>query len=182
MLGLAGVAKPMIYVVLTPKWLEAVPYMQIYCLSMAFLPIQTGCLQGINAVGRSDLFLKIALVKTLTSLAALIGALLLFENPLAIAGVTLVTMAVACAINAQTCRWIIGYGYGEQLADTVPALAASGIMLAAVQLAGGLALPYWQMLILQVAVGAVVYGVACVLFRIPAFFRMLELAKGFLRK
>jgi hypothetical protein len=41
MLGLAGVAKPLIYVVLTPKWLEAVPYMQIYCLSMAFLPIQS---------------------------------------------------------------------------------------------------------------------------------------------
>lgn len=182
MLGLAGVAKPLVYVVLTEKWLEAVPYMQIYCLSMAFLPIQAGCLQGINALGRSDLFLRLALVKTLVSLAALIAAVAVFESALVIACVTLVTMAVACVINARTCRNIIGYGYREQIADTVPSLAAAAIMLAAVLAAGQLTLPYWLVLIVQVVMGMVVYVLACAVLRIPAFFRMLALAKSFLSK
>lgn len=182
MLGLAGVATPLVSVVLTEKWLEAVPYMQIYCLAMAFLPIQAGCLQGINAVGRSDLFLRIALVKTLTSLAALLGAVFLFESAIAIACVNLVTMAVACIINARICRRIIGYGYREQIADTVPALAAATIMLAAVLAAGRLALPYWLLLAVQVLLGVAAYIAACIVLRIPAFFRMLTLVKSFLRK
>ena len=182
MLGLAGVAKPLIHVVLTPKWMEAVPYMQIYCLSMAFLPIQAGCLQGINAVGRSDLFLRIALVKTFTSLAALMTAVFLFASPLAIAGVTLVSMAVACIINGITCRKIIGYSYFEQISDTLPALICAGVMLAAVLLAGNLAMPNGLLLAVQVLLGGTVYVLACLIGRIPAFYRMLALAGSFIGK
>lgn len=182
MLGLGGVARPLIRLVLTEKWVEAVPYMQIYCISMAVLPIHAGCLQGLNAIGRSDLFLQIVLVKTLTSLAALIAAVTLFTSPLAIAGVTLVTMVVSCVINASACRKNVGYGYLEQLKDTMPAFVASVLMLLAVVPVGRMSLPGWQILFLQAAVGVTVYVLSCVVLRIPAFFRMLELAKRFIRK
>ena len=56
MAGLAAVATPLIRILLTDKWLPCVPYMQIYCFSMAFYPVHTCNLQAINAMGRSDHF------------------------------------------------------------------------------------------------------------------------------
>jgi O-antigen/teichoic acid export membrane protein len=117
MAGLAAVSTPLVTLLLTEKWLPSVPYMQIYCLAMAFIPIQTGCLQGINAVGRSDVFLKLAIIKTGCSLAVLIAAVYLFTSPIAIALVTVVTTLVGAVINAVYCRKLIGYGFREQLSD-----------------------------------------------------------------
>ena len=55
-------------------------------------------------------------------------------------------------------------------------------MLLAVVPVGRMSLPGWQILFLQAAVGVTVYVLSCVVLRIPAFFRMLELAKRFIRK
>lgn len=182
MAGLAGVAEPLVELVLTEKWLPSVPYMQIYCLAMAFLPIQAGCLQGINAVGRSDLFLKISTIKTVSSLAVLTAAVAMFASPVAVACVAVVTTVIACVINAVTCKKLIGYSYTEQLEDMVPATLLALLMLLAVSLAGQLHLSALKLLLVQVAVGMVVYiGLSAVL-RIPAFVQLWQLAKNIINK
>ena len=56
MVGLAVVAEPLVKLLLTDKWLPAVPFMQIFCASYIFWPIHTTNLQAINALGRSDVF------------------------------------------------------------------------------------------------------------------------------
>ena len=63
MVGLAVVAEPMIKIVLTDKWLPAAPFLQIFCASYALIPIHTANLQAINALGRSDVFLKLEIIK-----------------------------------------------------------------------------------------------------------------------
>jgi len=63
MAGLAAVASPLVRLLLTDKWLPCVPYMQIYCFSLAFYPVHSCNLQAINAVGRSDIFLKLEIIK-----------------------------------------------------------------------------------------------------------------------
>ena len=63
MAGLAGIAEPLVRLLLTEKWLPCVPYMQIYCFTFAFYPVHSGNLQAINAMGRSDVFLKLEIVK-----------------------------------------------------------------------------------------------------------------------
>lgn len=62
MTGLAAVAEPLTLLVLGGKWLPAVPFIRICCFSYAFWPIHTTNLSAINAVGRSDIFLKIKVV------------------------------------------------------------------------------------------------------------------------
>src|SRR5699024_10699461 len=57
--GLAGVARPLVQLLLTEKWLPCVPFLQIFCFSFAFWPIHTSNLQALNAMGRSDIFLKL---------------------------------------------------------------------------------------------------------------------------
>lgn len=182
MAGLAGVAEPLVELVLTEKWLPSVPYMQIWCVAMAFLPVQTGCLQGINAVGRSDVFLKLALIKTGCSLAALLGAVMLWDSPLAIAQVTLVTTLISCAVNAFFCRRIMGYGLREQLADMVPSGVLSALMLLAVVPAGKLSLGTAKLLAVQVCIGVTVYLVGSAVLRPKAYRQLLQLVKGLIGK
>ena len=182
MAGLAGVAEPLVKLVLTEKWLPCVPYMQIYCLAMAFLPIQAGCLQGINAVGRSDLFLQISVIKTACSLAVLVAAVAIFDSPIAIACVSLVTTLIACIINAVTCRRIVGYGYAEQLKDAAPAAVLSLLMLGAVALAGQLKLSALKLLLVQVAVGLCVYIGLSAALRLSTFRQLWQLAKQLMKK
>ena len=71
MIGMAVVAEPLVRVVLTDKWLPAVPFLQVFCMSYALMPIHTANLQAINALGRSDIFLKLEIVKKITGLIIL---------------------------------------------------------------------------------------------------------------
>ena len=63
MAGLAACSAPIIALLLTDKWLPCVPYMQIYCFTLAFYPVHSCNLQTINAMGRSDMFLKLEIIK-----------------------------------------------------------------------------------------------------------------------
>lgn len=56
MVGLAVIAEPLVKLLLTEKWLQAVPFLQIFCAVYALWPIHTANLQAINALGRSDIF------------------------------------------------------------------------------------------------------------------------------
>lgn len=172
MAGLAGVAEPLVEIVLGEKWLPSVPYMQVYCMTLALLPVYAGCLQGINAVGRSDLFLKLSLIKTGCSLMALLVAVACFDSPILIAKATVVTALAGCVINAVPCRNLIGYGYRQQLADVIPAGILSVLMLAVVTLVGMVALPPLQRMLVQVAAGVAVYAALSLVLR-PRAFRLL---------
>ena len=65
MVGLAVVAKPLVSIILTDKWLLCVPFLQIFCISYALWPIHTANLQAINAMGRSDIYLRLEIAKKL---------------------------------------------------------------------------------------------------------------------
>lgn len=60
---LAVVAEPLVKVLLTDKWLPVVPLMQWLCFARMFTPISSLNMNILNAVGRSDLFLKVDLSK-----------------------------------------------------------------------------------------------------------------------
>lgn len=59
MTGLAVVAEPLVSVLLTDKWLPAVPLLQWLCFARIFTPISSLNMNILNAVGRSDLFMKV---------------------------------------------------------------------------------------------------------------------------
>lgn len=71
MVGLTVVAKPLVLILLTEKWLPAAPFLQIFCAIYALWPIHTANLQAINAIGRSDIYLKLEIVKKLIGIVIL---------------------------------------------------------------------------------------------------------------
>lgn len=172
MAGLAGIAEPMVRLLLTDKWLPCVPFLQIYCFSLAFYPVHTCNLQAINAMGRSDLFLKLELIKKAYGLTALVIAVLCFDSPIAIALTGVVTTFLSCFVNASPNKKLVGYSYRDQLFDILPSFLLSLAMLACVLAVNLLGLPVWITLVLQLLVGVAVYVLLSIVFR-PRPFRLL---------
>ncbi len=182
MAGLAGVAQPLIELLLTEKWLPSVPYMQIYCFTLAFHPVQSCNLQAINAIGRSDLFLRLEIIKKCLGLGLLTAAVLCFESPVAIAMTGAIISAVSCFINAQPNKKLIGYSYLEQMKDILPSLLLSLLMLAAVLAVQLLRLSAGVTLVLQVVVGVAVYAGLSAAVRLTPFMLLLDQLKAILKK
>ncbi len=177
MAGLAGVATPLVSLLLTDKWLPCVPFMQIYCFTFAFYPVHSCNLQAINAMGRSDIFLKLEIIKKSYGIAALIVAVVFFNSPIAIAMTGVITTAISCFVNASPNKKLIGYSYFEQIRDILPSLLAALVMFVAVLAVGKLALNNILILIVQVAVGVIVYIAISAIFKLRPFLMCLGMLK-----
>lgn len=178
MAGLAATAPALVRWTLTEKWMPAVPYMQIYCVTMAFYPVHSCNLQAINAMGRSDLFLKLEIVKKLYGLAILAVAAFCFDTPLAIALSGILTTWLGWLVNANPNRNLLGYSYGEQARDFLPQLLLSAAMGAAVYAVNLLRLPDAATLLIQIPLGIALYAGGAVLLRLEAWKQVLALLPG----
>lgn len=182
MAGLAGVAAPLVEVLLTEKWLPCVPYMQIYCFSLAFNPIHSCNLQAMNAMGRSDIFLRLEIVKKAIGLVTLVIAVFCFDSPIAIAMTGVVTSLISCFINAYPNKKLIGYSYVEQMKDILPSFALAIAMLGCVLAVELLGLTTIVTLILQVLVGAAVYVALSAALKLEPFRLLLGMVKKNLKE
>jgi O-antigen/teichoic acid export membrane protein len=171
MIGMAVVAEPLVRVVLTDKWLPAVPFLQIFCMSYALMPIHTANLQAINALGRSDIFLKLEIVKKITGLIIL--AISLPFGVYAIAMGQVLSGIISTFINAFPNKKLLDYSYVEQWKDIVPSLLIAVLMGFVVYLFNFAGLIAWQQLILQVVVGVIVYIGLAKLFGLQSFAYLL---------
>ena len=120
MIGLAACAEPFISFVLTDKWLFAVPFMQIFCIIYAFYPIHTANLNAIKAMGRSDLFLILEIIKKSVSLILILSSM--WFGVLAMALSSLVGSLCSQIINSWPNKKLLNYSYLEQIKDILPSL------------------------------------------------------------
>jgi len=162
MTGLAAIAKPLTLVVLGEKWLPAVPFIQICCFSYAFWPIHTTNLSAINAVGRSDVFLNLEIIKKCYGLAVLALAIWLFRSPIGIAMSAAITAPLGSFVNAYPNKKLLNYGFIEQMKDFVPSFLLSVAMGGTIYFGGSLltenlnVTPILQ-LVISVVVGLLLY-------------------------
>ncbi len=167
MVGLGVAAGPLIRLLLTEKWLPCVPYLQIFCFTYGLWPIHTANLQAINAMGRSDLFLKLEVVKKLIGIVTLLAAL--WYGPLAIAWSLVVSGIISTFINAYPNIKLLNYTYREQMQDILPAFLIAVIMGAVIYPISVIGFGDAVTVILQVVAGAIVYFVLSVVTRQEAF-------------
>lgn len=157
-IGLCVIAQPLIDMLLTEKWLESVQYLQIISFSYVFWPIHTANLEAIKAMGRSDLFFKLEIVKKIIGIIVLIIAIPYGVKAIACSAV--LASALSTFINAYPNRKLLNYSYREQFRDIFPSIVLASIM-------GGLIYPIKFIKLsnmfrvsLQVMLGAVIYMVA----------------------
>lgn len=169
MAGLAGVSTAVVRLLLTDKWLPCVPYMQIYCFSLAFYPVHSCNLQAINAVGRSDIFLKLEIIKKTIGTLFLIVAVFCFDSPIAIAVTGVFTTLISCFINAYPNKKLINYPYIEQIKDILPSFVSAMIMFGVVILVGNVGMNAIATLFLQVVVGVALFVGISIVFHLKSY-------------
>ena len=134
-------------------------------------------LQAINAMGRSDIFLKLEIIKKAIGLGALAIAVFCFHSPIAIAMTGVFTVLISCFINAFPNKKLIGYSYFEQMKDLISSFVLAVVMLAAVLAVQLLPLGNVLTLVVQIAVGLVLYPLAAYLFRVRPMMLLLQFLK-----
>lgn len=107
------VAEPLIQVLLGDKWLGTVPYLQLLIFVGIFYPMHVINVQILTAMGRSDLFLKIEIIKKLVGLPAIL--LGIFVGIKAMIGGMIATSLIALTINTHYTNKLINFGIIEQL-------------------------------------------------------------------
>lgn len=167
MIGMAVVAEPLVKIVLTDKWLSAVPFLQIFCFSYALMPIHTANLQAINAMGRSDIFLRLEIIKKIVGIIIL--AISLPFGVYVIALGQIFSGIISTFINAYPNKQLLGYSYKDQWIDIMPSLVISMIMGFIVYLFKFLSLSAWNILVLQVVAGIAIYLGLAKIFNIESF-------------
>ncbi|MDO4939103.1 MAG: lipopolysaccharide biosynthesis protein [Lachnospiraceae bacterium] len=155
MVGLIAVARPLVSVLLTDKWLFCVPYLQILAVSYALYPIHTANLQAVNAQGRSDLFLKLEVIKKICGIIFLFIGLQFGIIPMLV--LKTVNEFVCAIINTQPNRKLLNYGFLKQLADILPCIVSSIIMGICVSALVFTGLSGIILLMLQIIVGIITY-------------------------
>ncbi|MDD6799986.1 MAG: oligosaccharide flippase family protein, partial [Firmicutes bacterium] len=156
--GLAAVANNLVLWMLTEKWMQAVPYMQIFCINYMFMLLQTGNLQAINAIGRSDIVLKLAIIKKTINFILLFIVILVSQSPLWLAALGILTSLIAFCINSFTNSKLLKYGFKEQLLDILPNLLSAILMACIVYLIGNIHLNLFPLLIVQIVAGILIYS------------------------
>lgn len=123
---IALLAKPIVLLLLTDKWIALIPLLQWMVFARIFYPINTINMNILNAIGRSDLFLKVDLSKFPIIVLALIITLPLGVKAMIIGQV--ITTGIAFFINAFLSGKLYGYGPFNQLKDMIPVFIATAIM------------------------------------------------------
>lgn len=173
--GLMIVAEPMIRLLLTDRWISCVPFLQISCIFWMFQPSQTANVQAIKAAGRSDICLKLEMIKKAIGVIFLIIAIQI--SPLAVAIMNAVFAGISSLLNILPNKKLIGYGIGEQIKDVLPSLVLSIIMYVLVSPIVNLGFADIITIALQVVLGIVIYIVGSYALKIEAFWYILSLIK-----
>ncbi len=180
LLGLFAVADTLVLVLLGKQWLVCVPFLRITCITYCFWPIHITNLQAINAVGRSDIFLKLEVVKKgLSVIALLIG---MQFNVYMMVAIKAFQDFLCTFVNAAPNKKLLGYSILDQWRDVMPPAVAAALMCGAVMAAGQwlVFLPVLVRLLVQIVVGVVVYVALAWLFKVESFVQLMAVVSGYL--
>lgn len=146
MIGLASVASPLIQIVLTSRWEGCVLYLQIICFALMWYPIHAINLNLLQVKGRSDLFLRLEIIKKIIGVCILCVTI-----PLGITAMCVGMVAaslLALFINTFYTGKLINVGYIRQMSDLSPILFNSfimgGIVFISIQFIHNV---YWELII-----------------------------------
>lgn len=176
MIGLAFCAEPIVRLVLTDKWLPCVPYLRIFCVTYLFWPIHTANLNAINSMGRSDLFLKLEILKKIIGMILLLSTM--WFGVMAMAYSLLISSFTSQLINTWPNRYLLKYSYIDQIKDILPNIVMALIMGGFVYFISYLNLPILVSLVVQILSGGIIYLILSILTKNDSFIYLINILKS----
>lgn len=177
MIGFFAISDNFILLLLTDKWAEAIPFVQIFCISYMFNIIQTGNLQVIRAIGRSDILLILEIIKKVIYFIIIALFIVFSTTPTKLAFSSVLCTLFATLINTYPNRKLIGYKYKYQIIDLFPNFMISVIMGAMVYSLKSLQLTPLLVMIVQIVVGIISYVILSVITKNESFKYLLNFIK-----
>ena len=159
MLGLGGCAKSLILVLIGEQWLPCVPMLQIVCFSMMFYPLHALNLNMLQVQGRSDLFLKLEIIKKCIAVIPLLLGVFIGIYWMLMGSV--ITGIFALYLNAYYSGPYLKYSIWEQAMDILPSFLMSLTMFAILFAISFMPISPFLMLPLQIAIGAIFTFAIC---------------------
>ena len=180
MLGLAAVARPLILILIGEKWLPAVGFLQIICFSGMFYPLHAINLNILQVKGRSDLFLRLEIIKKIIAVGPLVlGVLFSIEYML---WGSVCTSLIAYFLNSYYSADLINYPTKEQIKDILPTFLVSFVTAAAMWSLTLLSLSNWLLLPLQCSLGIALAVFIYECLHLPEYVEVKQLAFSILRR
>jgi len=151
MLGLAATAKPLIVILIGETWLPCVPYLQLMCFSSMLYPLHAMNLNAITIKGRSDLFLKLEIIKKMLYIPIIVIAI--YMGVIALLIGNFIISIISYLLDSYYAADLIRYPAREQIMDVLPLLVVSLCVSGLVWCITLLGWNNWLTIILQVSVG-----------------------------
>lgn len=178
--GLVITAAPFVSVLLTDKWLDCVPYLQIFCFTQAATVGLIPRHQALNATGRSDIFMNEHILYRVVSIFIFIFVYKISVMAIALSAVAgSIIMVLTVAFTSKRYN---GYSYKEQILDILPIIIGCIVMGVPTYFIQLLHFGNVLTLLLQVVTGVVLYVVYSIVFKLLEFSYIVGWIKQLLYK
>lgn len=173
MVGLAALAEPVILFLLTDKWSAAIVLLQIICFNLMWYPIHAINLHLLQVKGRSDLFLRLEIIKKIIGVIVLCISVPMGLKAMCVSGIF--SSLLCLFVNTYYTGKLINVGYWRQMRDLFPILLLSLAMGAVVVLSIYLLTSNLLKLIVGFTAGVLFYLLVAYLFRMGELTDLLSL-------
>lgn len=175
LLGLMATAENLTRLLLTEKWIDSVPFMQLSCIVCLFWPFAHRT-HALNAMGKSKITLAISILsKAITLIGIFVG---IRYNIFSVMICTIVASLISTFVTSEVVKRIIGYNHCEFMKDVCPSLIMGACMFFIVYVVGKIQFNIILVLVLQIMVGITVYLLLSLLTKNTTFLFLTNYIKG----
>lgn len=173
MFAIIASAHPIISILLTDKWIGAVPFLQMACLLYALYPLHIANISAISAIGRSDVTLKCEIQKKIVDLSFL--ALTVNFSIYWVALGQVLTSFVSLWINMRPNKKFLQYDVWQQIVDIIPTFIIAVVMCASMFLVDLFELSIVIGLTTKILIGLIVYLLLSYMFNRQTMISVLNI-------
>lgn len=179
-IGFAAVAESFVSVILTEKWLPAVPYIYVFCAFYIFKPLKTINQSCIKALGKMRTYMLLNCIEKGIGVLLLLISMHLGVMEIAVSAV--ITYAIAAGMEMIANHVYLSYGFLQQIKDISSPLILSVIMGLLVFAMNELPWNAIAILIMQIMVGALIYIGLSITLKVDTFYYLFKTAKSMIKK
>lgn len=175
MIGFSAVANPFIYIAIGSQWIFCSQILQILCFSMMWYPIHAINLNLLQVRGRSDLFLRLEIIKKITGVLVLVST----------APFGLIVMCygqvfnsvLSLVINTYYTGKLINVGFLKQMKDLLPTILLCVVMYVGILMINSLVAGNLLKLVVGILIGIIMYMSLAYIFKFSEFKELVSLVK-----
>lgn len=174
LLGMAASAESIIISLIGEQWRPSIAYLQMLCFVGLFYPISALNLNMLKVQGRSDLFLRLEIIKKVLSIPVIIIGII-YGIRIMILGM-IINSIIGYYLNSFWSGKHIGYSFSQQLKDIIPSLLVATFMAIVILIIGNLiSAEYHWILFLQIIIGAILTLLLAETFKLESYKDLKEI-------